>query len=94
MRKFITFASAAAMLAPVFVATATPADARHRAREWQGADGRTYQLPLFSHAIEQHLELLEQNGLEVRAVREPAIAGDTRPVVVVLHAIKWPRGHS
>ena len=42
MRKFITLASAAAMLAPVFVATATPAEARHRAREWQGADGRTY----------------------------------------------------
>lgn len=42
MRKFITFASAAAMLAPVFVATATPAEARHRAREWQGTDGRTY----------------------------------------------------
>ena len=63
-------------------------------RTFTGADGRTYQLPLFAHAIEQHLELLEQNGLEVRAVREPAIAGDTRPVVVVLHAIKWPRGHS
>lgn len=63
-------------------------------RTFKGADGRTYQLPLFPHSIEQHLELLEQHGLEVRAVREPAIAGDTTPVVVVLHAIKWTRGHS
>ncbi len=42
MRKTISIAAVAALIAPAFVATASPADARYRYREWQGQDGRTY----------------------------------------------------
>ncbi len=43
MRKFITFSALAAVMAPAFLIPATPASAhRGHAREWRGADGRTY----------------------------------------------------
>lgn len=43
MRKYITLASAAALIAPVFVMSAAPADARrHQQREWRGDDGRIH----------------------------------------------------
>lgn len=45
MRKFITFATAAALVAPAMLVTAAPAEARRghqQYREWRGEDGRTY----------------------------------------------------
>lgn len=63
-------------------------------RTFKGVDGRTYQLPLFPHDIEQHLELLDEHGLRIRAVREPGIGTDTKPVVVVMHATKRTPGNS
>ncbi len=41
MRKSILALGALAMTAPMLLATAAPAEARG-AREWRGADGRTY----------------------------------------------------
>jgi malonyl-CoA O-methyltransferase len=57
-------------------------------RTFTAADGRTYELPFFPHTIEQHLDVLDEQGLEVRTVREPKIAGRSTPVVVVFHATK------
>ena len=57
-------------------------------RTFTAADGRTYELPFFPHTIEQHLDVLDEQGLEVRTVREPKIAGRSTPVVVVFHAMK------
>lgn len=62
-------------------------------RTFKGADGHLYELPFFPHGIDEHLELLAQHGMTLRAVREPAIVGKTAPVVVVLHAAK-PRSRS
>ena len=42
MRKFIMIASAAALMTPMFVMTASPAEAGREYREWRGKDGRTY----------------------------------------------------
>jgi malonyl-CoA O-methyltransferase len=55
-------------------------------RTFTGADGRSYELPLFSHSIEQHLEVLDAHGLAVRTVREPKVPGRSTAVVVVFHA--------
>jgi Glycine zipper 2TM domain len=41
MRKPIMIIAALSLVAPM-LAVSAPADARSRAREWQGADGRTY----------------------------------------------------
>lgn len=57
-------------------------------RTFNGADGGTYELPLRSHSVEEHLEHLERHGLEVLAVHEPCVAGGTKPVVTVLYAVK------
>ena len=62
------------------------------AREWRrtfrSRDGREFELSYFPHAMDGHLEGLERAGLQVRAIREPRIAGRPAPVVVVFHAIK------
>jgi malonyl-CoA O-methyltransferase len=55
-------------------------------RTFKGADGRSYELPFFSHTIEQHLELLDAHGLAVRTVREPKVPGRSTAVVAVFHA--------
>lgn len=57
-------------------------------RTFTGADGLLYQLPYFPHAIEQHVDLLNSCGFEVRTIREPKLADRTAPIVVVLHAVK------
>jgi len=57
-------------------------------RTFTGADGLLYQLPYFPHPIEQHVDLLNACGFEVRTIREPKLADRTAPVVVVLHAVK------
>ncbi len=57
-------------------------------RTFQGADGSTYEIPLFSHPVEEHLEQLAEHGLDVLAVHEPCLAGGTKPVVTVLYAVK------
>ena len=57
-------------------------------RTFTGADGLLYQLPYFAHPIEQHVDLLNACGFEVRTIREPKLADRTAPIVVVLHAVK------
>lgn len=57
-------------------------------RTFRGADGRLRGLSFFPHAIEEHLALLAQSGLAVRAIREPRIESDAPPVVVAFHAVK------
>lgn len=42
MRKYITFVSALALMSPMLILPAAPADARRQAREWRGDDGRLY----------------------------------------------------
>lgn len=42
MRKTISIMAAAALLVPAYVATSAPAEARSKAREWRGDDGRLY----------------------------------------------------
>jgi malonyl-CoA O-methyltransferase len=68
--------------------------ARHWRRTFRAADGRSHELPFFSHTIEQHLAALDAAGFAVRAVREPRLPGRTAPdvpVVVVFHAINTGR---
>lgn len=60
-------------------------------RTFTGGDGLLYQLPYFPHSIEQHVDLLNRSGFEVRTIREPKLADRTAPVVVVLHAVKTER---
>ncbi|MEQ1728396.1 MAG: class I SAM-dependent methyltransferase [Vicinamibacterales bacterium] len=57
-------------------------------RTFTSGDGREYELPFFPHTIDAHLEQLAHHGLEVRAIREPRVAGPRHAVVVVLHATK------
>ena len=57
-------------------------------RTFVGVDGRTYELPLHHHDIEQHLALLESCDLQVRAIREPRVGQRRSPVVVVFHAVR------
>lgn len=42
MRNFVSMLAAAALVAPAFVVTSTPAEARGKYREWRGDDGRLY----------------------------------------------------
>jgi len=57
-------------------------------RTFRAADGRQFELNYFPHTIDEHLERLEHASLEIRAIREPRIAGRSSPVVAVFHAIK------
>lgn len=57
-------------------------------RTFVGADGRTYELPLHHHEIEQHLALLESCSLQIRAIREPRVGQRRSPVVVIFHAVR------
>jgi hypothetical protein len=58
-------------------------------RTFRTADGRQFELNYFSHTIDDHLERLERASLEIRAIREPRIAGRATPVVAVFHATKY-----
>ena len=58
-------------------------------RRFRSADGREHELSFWRHTIEQHLHLLEQAALVVRAIREPRLDRNAPPVVVVFHA--WKR---
>jgi SAM-dependent methyltransferase len=62
--------------------------ARQWRRTFRAADGQQFELTYFPHAIEDHLERLEHASLEIRAIREPRIAGRSTPVVAVFHAMK------
>jgi uncharacterized protein YcfJ len=42
MRTFITLASALALTTISFAVPVSPSDAKHRAREWRGSDGRLH----------------------------------------------------
>jgi malonyl-CoA O-methyltransferase len=57
-------------------------------RTFQTADGRSFELAFFPHAIEEHLRLLAGAALVVRTIREPRVPGHPSPVVVVFHAVK------
>jgi malonyl-CoA O-methyltransferase len=57
-------------------------------RTFRASDGELIELPFHSHTIEQHLMLLWQASLSVRAIREPRVPQATRPVVTVFHAVK------
>lgn len=57
-------------------------------RTFRAADGRQFELNYFPHTIDEHLERLEHASLEIRAIREPRLAGRSSPVVAVFHAIK------
>lgn len=57
-------------------------------RTFQIADGRRFEVAYFPHTIDEHLALLEQAQLSVRAIREPRLGGRKPPVVVVFHAVK------
>jgi malonyl-CoA O-methyltransferase len=60
-------------------------------RTFRAADGQLMELGFHSHAIEEHLALLEAASLDVRAIREPRVPGGEAPVVAVFHAVKPSR---
>lgn len=57
-------------------------------RTFRAADGRQFELAYFPHTIDDHLARLDDAALEVRAIREPRVAGRSTPVVAVFHAVK------
>ena len=57
-------------------------------RTFRSADGRQFELSYYPHAIDDHLERLERAALEIRAIREPRIAGRATPIVAIFHATK------
>lgn len=59
-------------------------------RTFVADDRRTYELPLFPHELEEHHDRLLTQGLEIRAVYEPTLAGGSTPVVAIFHAFKPP----
>jgi malonyl-CoA O-methyltransferase len=60
-------------------------------RTFRAADGRRFAIGFHPHSIEQHLTHLAQSSFAVRAIREPRAAGQTRPAVVVFHAVRTGR---
>lgn len=59
-------------------------------RTFVGADRRTYELPLFPHAIHEHRDLLTGRGFEIRSVHEARLDGGSTPVLAIFHACKPP----
>jgi malonyl-CoA O-methyltransferase len=57
-------------------------------RTFRTAAGELMALPFHPHSIEQHLALLDEASLTVRAIREPRGASLDAPVVAVFHATK------
>jgi malonyl-CoA O-methyltransferase len=58
-------------------------------RTFRAADGRQFELNYFPHTIDDHLARLQRASLEIRAIREPRIAGRSTPIVAVFHATKY-----
>jgi malonyl-CoA O-methyltransferase len=65
-----------------------PSWADARWRRTFAAGGRSYELPLHHHTIDEHLTLLDACGLQVRTIREPRVGERRTPVVVVFHAVR------
>jgi SAM-dependent methyltransferase len=72
-------------------------------RTFRDGDGTLHEVSYHPHAIDDHLDALEQAGLCVRAIREPRVMRSFDPgirafrrrwnnpqVVVVFHAVKEP----
>ena len=57
-------------------------------RTFRSADGREFELGYFVHTIDDHLDRLQRASLEIRAIREPRVAGRSTPIVAVFHATK------
>jgi malonyl-CoA O-methyltransferase len=60
-------------------------------RTFRSSDGRSYELPFFPHAIDQHLAALEAAGFALRTIREPRLPDHRAAVVVVFHAVRTGR---
>jgi len=72
-------------------------------RTFRDADGTLHEVSYHPHAIDDHLDAIEQAGLHVRAIREPRVTRSFDPgirafrrrwnnpqAVVVFHAVKEP----
>ena len=57
-------------------------------RTFRTGEGRQFELSFFPHAIDQHVALLGETSLTVRAIREPRPDRGAPPIVVVFHAVK------
>lgn len=62
--------------------------ARRWRRTFRSVDGRDVELPYCPHALEDHQRALGDAGFEIRAIREPRVAGQCEPAVIVFHAIR------
>jgi SAM-dependent methyltransferase len=68
-------------------------------RTFQAADGRSIEVPYFSHTVVEHVARLEERRFDIRLIREQgrpvegaagtSAAGDG-PIVVVFHAVRRP----
>jgi len=61
-------------------------------RTFRAADGRQYEIAFFPHAMEDHLARLRDEGLEVRAIREPTLGVRNQRIIVAFHASKAGQG--
>lgn len=57
-------------------------------RTFRTGEGQQFELSFFPHAIDQHVTLLGETSLSVRAIREPRLDRGALPLVVVFHAVK------
>ena len=57
-------------------------------RTFRTGEGRQFELSFFPHPIDQHVALLGETSLTVRAIREPRPERGAPPIVVVFHAVK------
>ncbi len=57
-------------------------------RTFRSVDGRDVELPYCPHALEDHQRALGDAGLHIRSIREPRVAGQHDPVVIVFHATR------
>jgi SAM-dependent methyltransferase len=66
-------------------------------RTFEAADGRSFELGYFPHAIAQHVAELERRSFEIRAIHEPRLAppdvpaGSVQaetPALAIFHAVK------
>lgn len=62
--------------------------ARGWRRTFRTAEGRLVELSYYPHAIDEHLGLLERASMAVRTIREPHVAGQAAPALVIFHAVK------
>ena len=57
-------------------------------RTFTGSDGCRRQVSYVPHAVEEHLAHCANAPLQVRAIREPRLSGQSSPIVVVFHLQK------